>query len=169
MDLAVLRIRADGDMPCLALSEGELPSAGAHADILGFPKSHGAPDDITLGTDLKITQGIVTSVHTLDSGDNDWSVDGCDVLLDAKVNAGNSGGPIIDRRGRVMAVITAKTSDIHAFEESYGIGISAGHLRTFLRSCGVRLPDTKQSLNELDDEAIFKNSSPAIVRVEGSD
>ncbi len=77
-----------------------------------------------LGADLKITRGIVSS-SAQDQGN------GADVLTDAKVNPGNSGGPIIDKFGNVMAIVCMKSLTTGEYD-SYGIGISAGHIREFL-------------------------------------
>ena len=85
-----------------------------------------------LGFDLKITRGVVSS-SAQDQGN------GADVLTDAKVNPGNSGGPVVDRFGNVMAIVSMKSLTTGDYD-SYGIGISAGHIREFLGRNHVDLP-----------------------------
>ena len=54
-----------------------------------------------LGADLKVTRGIVSTARKTDLD--------ADVVVDAKVNPGNSGGPILDRDGNVMAIVSMKS------------------------------------------------------------
>ena len=59
-----------------------------------------------LGAAIKVTRGIVSSGA---AGATRRSLVGPDVIFDAKVNPGNSGGPILDRHGNVMAIVSMKT------------------------------------------------------------
>ena len=54
-----------------------------------------------MGASIKVTQGIVSGTGRSDAG--------ADVVIDAKVNPGNSGGPLLDKFGRVIGIITMKT------------------------------------------------------------
>jgi hypothetical protein len=108
-----------------------------------------------LGADIKITRGIISSDAT-DAGN------GADVLIDAKVNPGNSGGPIIDKFGNVMAIVCMKSFSSQ-MEESYGIGISAGHIRAFLAKHHITLPPTESDTPTLSTEDIVTKVKPATV------
>lgn len=63
--------------------------------ILGYPMSE------VLGTGLKATRGIVSALP-----DETRGAGGDFILFDATADHGNSGGPVIDDRGRVVAVLT---------------------------------------------------------------
>ncbi|HEY1922625.1 MAG TPA: trypsin-like peptidase domain-containing protein [Tepidisphaeraceae bacterium] len=118
-DLALIRAKVKTKVPFMHLSPTDSPSEGAECLVMGFPMID------QLGADLKITRGIVSS-SAQDQGN------GADVLTDAKVNPGNSGGPIIDKFGNVMAIVCMKSLTTGEYD-SYGIGISAGHIRDFLK------------------------------------
>jgi len=103
--------------------------------------------------DVKVTRGIVSS-----SREN--AEIGADVLTDAKVNPGNSGGPIIDRHGNALAIVAMKSIS-SATEDSYGIGISAGHIRAFLKKNDITLP-TGDEAGDLNAEDIATKSKPTL-------
>src|SRR5207253_8155216 len=93
------------------------PGDGAECTVMGFPLID------RLGAGIKVTRGIVSSGTA--------SEEGADIVTDAKVNPGNSGGPMLDRFGNVMGVVTMKSANSR-FEDSYGMAISAGRVRQFL-------------------------------------
>jgi hypothetical protein len=81
-----------------------------------------------LGDALKATTGTVASLPTASTDKM--------LLLDLKVNPGNSGGPLIDKTGNVVGVVTAKTGT-NALQDSYGLAIPAADVQLFLK---VHLP-----------------------------
>jgi hypothetical protein len=108
-----------------------------------------------LGGDLKVTRGIVSSAQQ-DQGS------GADVLTDAKVNPGNSGGPIMNKFGNVMAIVCMKSLTSGEFD-SYGIGISAGHIREFLERNHVESPPGGDDGTALSTEDVVARVKPATV------
>ncbi len=83
LDLAVVECPADVKAPALPLATRTL-NPGAEVVALGFP----------LGIGKIITRGIVSSVE-----------DG-HILFDAPISSGNSGGPVVNHFGEVVAVAT---------------------------------------------------------------
>lgn len=107
----VVTRRADADLAVVALEgvEGGLPDGlrplelgdevalrvGAPAVAIGSP----------FGLQRTVTLGIVSGLHrALPAGD---AVVGDVIQTDASVNPGSSGGPLLDREGRVVGVTTA--------------------------------------------------------------
>ncbi|MCX6352241.1 MAG: serine protease [Bacteroidetes bacterium] len=84
---------------------------------LGYPFAE------TMGKDLKITDGIISSKSGI-GGDNSK------FQISAAVNPGNSGGPLIDENGNLIGVIYAKST----LAESAGYAIKAGYLELFLKN-----------------------------------
>jgi hypothetical protein len=107
-----------------------------------------------LGESIKITRGVVTSKAQMELG--------ADIMVDAKVNPGNSGGPILDRFGNVMAIVSMKSLS-SASEDSYGLGISAGQIRRFLAKNQVTLPRTGADMASLSTEQVAAKVTPAAV------
>ena len=94
---------------------------------------------------LKFTKGIVSSLAGL--GDN-YS----EIQIDAALQQGNSGGPIIDEYGNVVAVAVAKLDAKYMFEnfgiipENTNFGVKASAARNLLEANRVNL---KASSNEI--------------------
>src|SRR5208282_2449738 len=134
------------------LSPTDTPQEGADCVVLGFPLLD------RLGSDIKVTRGIVSSSSQSD-------IAGADVLTDAKVNPGNSGGPIVDQFGNVMAIVSMKTVSESEKEDTYGIGISSGHIRAFLAKNKITVEPaaTEPSPKVLTTEEIVAQIKPATV------
>jgi S1-C subfamily serine protease len=149
-DLALLRLpKSDRKVPFIHLAPEDSPAIGADLVVMGFPMID------QLGADLIITRGVVSS-NSQDQGN------GADVLTDAKVNPGNSGGPIADKFGNVMAIVCMKSLTTGEFD-SYGIGISAGHIRQFLRRNHVNVDAGAESGSPLSTEDVVTKVKPATV------
>jgi putative serine protease PepD len=85
LDVALVRVREESYDPL-----GVGGEAGSGEPVLAY----GAP----LGLADTVTQGVVSAVR------------GAVIQTDAQVNPGNSGGPLLDRDGRVLGVVTAELS-----------------------------------------------------------
>jgi S1-C subfamily serine protease len=150
-DLALIRIKTEGkSVSIVKLSPSDTPADGAECTVMGFPLVD------RLGASIKVTRGIVSS-ETHDTLRPD-------VVIDAKVNPGNSGGPIIDRFGNVMAIISMK-SRASTFEDSYGLGISSGRIRKFLGKSGRDLARGEDTGPGLSAEQIAARVKPATVLI----
>jgi len=150
-DLALIRVKLDEGkkLPTVRLSPGDNPADGAECTVMGYPLID------RLGAAIKVTRGIVSSSTAGSTG-------AADVLIDAKVNPGNSGGPILDRFGNVMAIISMK-SLATATEESYGMGISAGRIRRFLAKNKVKVASGADGTSGLSAQDIAAKVKPAAV------
>ena len=148
-DLALIRITSRTKLPYVLLCPTDSPRDGADCTVLGFPLLD------RLGLAVKVTKGIVTTGNREDPL--------ADVVIDAKVNPGNSGGPILDKFGRVMAIVSMKSLST-AMEDSYGLGISTGRIRKFLAKNNIKLdavPDTAGAALSTEDVAAL--AKPATV------
>ena len=102
-DLAVIKI--DGkDFSYLNWYDGEIET-GMEIYLAGFPL--GEPE-------FSLTKGIVSKSHT--SGDTSWTaVTGGVISHDATSNPGNSGGPLVDKDGKVVGVNFASRADANQY------------------------------------------------------
>jgi S1-C subfamily serine protease len=148
-DLALIRIKPDAGQKFLKFATADKPADGADVTVIGYPLID------RLGADVKITRGIVSSGHQ--------QVAEADVVIDAKVNPGNSGGPILDKHGNVMAIVCMKTLSTES-EDTYGLGISAGQIRDFLTKQNVKFDKpTNEADAPLSAEDIAAKAEPATV------
>ena len=93
-DLAAVQLSSNRTFSTVELADSDTVAYGDPVTAWGFPISHLIGDDPTL------TQGIISAPNRIYE-DTDY------VQTDADVNAGNSGGPLIDRYGRVIGVNTS--------------------------------------------------------------
>ena len=147
-DLALIRVKPDGKLPIATFSDVAKPAEGAACFAMGFPLID------RMGASIKVTQGIV-------SGSGRAGV-GADVVIDAKVNPGNSGGPLLDKFGRVIGIITMKTRSAQ-FEDSYGLAIGTSHIREFLEKNKVKVTDGAAGTTPLTAEEVVAKMKPATV------
>lgn len=147
-DLALLRVKSDDKLAVALISAQPKPNEGAQCFVLGYPLLD------RMGSSIKITQGIVSGGAPRDAG--------ADVVTDAKVNPGNSGGPMVDSKGMVIGIVTLKTYSSES-EDSYGMAISAGLIRKFLEANNVKLPEGKPSADAMNAEQVAAKLKPATV------
>jgi len=106
-DLAVLSVDDAREAEPLTFREG-VPKIGEEVLVVGSP----------LGFEGSASQGIVSGVNRTIPAPNNFSIADA-VQTDAALNPGNSGGPIVDLDGTVVAVATATRG------ENLGFGVSA--------------------------------------------
>lgn len=92
-DLAVLRVRADQPLPVLSWGDSEAARVGDWVVAVGNP----------YGLSGTVTAGIISSRGR----DTDASPYVDFLQIDAPLNSGNSGGPLLDGNGHVIGVNTA--------------------------------------------------------------
>lgn len=120
-DLAVVQIeqtRTKG----LPLSTRKL-ELGSKITVLGFPLTS------VLGTDLRVTTGIVSSLGGI--GDDRRAIQ-----ISAAVQPGNSGGPVLDEFNEVVGVTVAKLAKQFS-GENVNFAIRAPLLRSLLEINGI--------------------------------
>ena len=113
----------------------------------------GYPFGLELSNDLKFNSGIITSLKGL--GD-----DSTRIQIDAAVNPGNSGGPIVyEDNGELAAVAVAGLSKDKT--EAVNFGIKASSDKNFLQSNQIDLTLVKQKFNFSNDDLaeLFESST----------
>ena len=117
-DLAIIKI-TDPSFSAI----GTLPYAfkfsaanvGEDCFVLGYPLVS------TMGTDIKLTNGIISSRTGFNGSVSEYQ-------MSAPVQPGNSGGPLFDKSGNVIGVVCAK----HAGAENAGYAIKSSYIRNLV-------------------------------------
>lgn len=119
-DLALLKINDSrftgfGAIPYAVKSTTS--EVGEDCFVLGYPLT------ATMGDEIKYTNGVISSRTGFQGNASMYQIS-------APVQPGNSGGPLFDRRGNLIGVVSAK----HSGAENVGYAIKSVQLRTFLES-----------------------------------
>ena len=109
MDLAVLRVNAK-DLPALTIAEAGSVQQGDYAAAMGNP----------LGLRFSVVDGLVSALQEVD--------DRAMLQLSMRIERGNSGGPVLNREGRVIGIVTLKS----LLAEDVGFAIPVEQLRTLM-------------------------------------
>ena len=102
----------------------------------------GYPFGKSLSSSIKVTKGVVSALSGLDDNFSK-------LQIDAALQPGNSGGPIIDNKGNVVGVAVAKLDYekvIEAFgtiPENINFGIKSSVIKTFIQSNNLKSPQIK--------------------------
>ncbi len=100
-DLAVIRVDAPSALlEPLALGDSSKAAVGDGVVAMGSP----------FGLEGTVTSGIVSALHRQMTAPNNFTITDT-IQTDAAINHGNSGGPLLDLRGRVIGVNAQIESD----------------------------------------------------------
>ncbi|MBE6031912.1 MAG: PDZ domain-containing protein [Clostridiales bacterium] len=104
LDLAVVKVEAE-NLPVAELGDSDTVNIGAYAVAIGNP--------LGLNLERSVTQGCISGLNrTLTVTNNDGSQVTMEDLIqtDASINSGNSGGPLLNSKGQVIGVNSAKVT-----------------------------------------------------------
>ncbi len=132
LDLAVLSGATDAGY-WLKLSALEVPKLGEQVTALGYPYY------TSLEQGLTVTSGNVSALRGADGSSNR-------VMITAPVQPGNSGGPLLNKKGAVIGVVVSRIDDIAVLEETGSLpqnmnfAVPSGPLLTFLAQSRITRP-----------------------------
>jgi S1-C subfamily serine protease len=145
-DLALIKINV-ANKSTAAFPESDDVKQGQDVFVFGFPL------DGFLPSAGNITAGIVSA---LAGPGNNSSL----IQITAPVQPGNSGGPLLDRRGRVMGVIVSKAntlkiaSAIGDIPQNVNFAISMRTVKSFLDGNGVEYRQRRDSFGSLFENSV---------------
>ena len=121
-DLAVLRVQASPTLlEPLRLADSSAVDVGDPVLALGSP----------FGLEGTITSGIVSALHREMTAPNNFTITDT-IQTDAAINHGNSGGPLLDHRGRVIGV-NAQIESESGGSDGVGFAIPSNTVRSIVR------------------------------------
>lgn len=132
IDLALIQV--DESLPPLKLVPEESVSIGKEVYAIG------APEDIP----YTMTKGIV-SAKNRKIKNHEY------IQIDASINSGNSGGPLVNDNGEVIGINTMKLLD----SEGIGFAIGTSNINNFINNT---VPESSNSSNEQEQDNNLKQS-----------
>lgn len=145
-DLAVLKVDAGPEERLGISPDGEVELA-EEIRVVGFPLSN------VLGKKIKFTRGVVSgATETLPDGQSAFQID-------ATVNPGNSGGPVVNTRGEVVGIATALYAGQNVSEVGFATPVS--HLRRLMAELGVAPRQTSRR-GPVTGPALARRVTPAV-------
>jgi len=140
-----------------------LPISSSNPALLQDIYAAGFPFGSSISASVKVTKGIVSSLSGV--ADNFSNVQ-----IDAALQSGNSGGPIVDEYGNAVAVAVAKL-DLEKFsQEAFGVvpentnfGIKATVVRNLLEGVGIQL--TRPNTTKLSGVQLGQRITESTVRL----
>ena len=133
-DLAVIKLSEPIVLPSLELMADT--KQGDEVYAVGFPAAANylSSSEAHLGSEVTITNGIISSIRSMKNVD--YGPDIQLLQINADINEGNSGGPLLNDKGQVVGINT------YGVINAQGIfgAISAGELIEFLKDNGLYEP-----------------------------
>jgi S1-C subfamily serine protease len=120
-DIALMKVKTESPVPFLKIADDN-PKQASKALVLGYPAT--GEDNPS----LQISEGQVKSVHPGDEHE---------VWFDLNTTHGNSGGPIVDRNCRVVAILTGGRE---VYNVVYVLGVGPKQIQRFLEKIGEKAP-----------------------------
>ena len=146
LDLALLKVNVR-PKSFITFSKDE-PKKLNEIFVAGYPLGKGLSDD------LKISSGIISSLKGFEDNSNE-------IQIDAPVNPGNSGGPIINKNGSLVGIAVSGMAKDQT--EGINFGIKASAAESFLKSNQInpikslnsKRKDNDQLLNILEEGTVY--------------
>jgi S1-C subfamily serine protease len=146
LDLALLKVDVDNDT-YISISD-QAPSKLQRIIVAGYPFGKYLSDD------MKVTAGIISSLKGLGN-------DSTRLQIDAALNRGNSGGPIVDaQNGKLVAVAVATLNKDKIDNQAVNYGIKASSVKNFLNANKINLlKKSKYSSNNAELSNMLENAT----------
>ncbi len=132
------------------------PKIGEEISVIGYPLSQ------VLGTDIRITKGIVSSKNGIKGDLKQFQIS-------AAIQPGNSGGPIINNSFDVLGIATSRLSDKYLFKyldiipQNINFGVKSTKIVSFLNEHNF-IVKKKSQIRTLDDAleaTVLINNTPS--------
>jgi len=120
VDIALLIPTVELETPMIKIDDIRSLQSRDRVFVMGFP----------FGMPFTVTEGIVSSPRQLLEGQHY-------IQTDASVNPGNSGGPVIDRKGIIVGIITSKFKDAENMGFAIPVDVVKEELESFEQNANL--------------------------------
>lgn len=148
LDLALLKINVKNSY-CIKTYDKPIKKLQSIV-AAGFPLGNFLSDD------LKYTSGIISSLK----GTND---DTTQIQIDAALNPGNSGGPIVDKKNGELVAVAVSVAARRDVLEGINFGIKVSQVKDFLYANGIDNENQKNKNKSKNVSTVLENSTIQIL------
>jgi S1-C subfamily serine protease len=120
-DIALMKVQLDEKTPFLKISDHN-PNPAAQVLVLGYPAT---------GEENEVMQVAPGTVKSINPGDDH------EVWFDLSTTHGNSGGPIVDKDGHVIGILTGGRK---VYDITYVLGVGPLQMKKFLEKSTGKMP-----------------------------
>ena len=151
-DVAAIKLSRKSELNPMPISDGRL-RIGQDVVALGYPLTG------LLSQSVKLTKGVVNSLSGIRDDDRFMQIS-------AAIQNGNSGGPLLDKNGHVVGMVTAKLNeaalqDLGVFTENVNFALKSSNLKKFLDNNLIEYSLGGQNDQSLTTEEIAERRSPS--------
>ncbi len=141
LDLALLKVK-ERNLPFLPFSNKRVAKLGDDVYAVGYPRP------ALQGASVKVTKGVISSLRGIMDDPHCYQID-------AAIQPGNSGGPLIDTDGNVIGILVAKLKNTESMMRSGDIpqnvnyAIKSSFAQAFIDStpeCGYEMEKSPKKL-----------------------
>jgi S1-C subfamily serine protease len=131
-DVAILRVTGAGSIPALPLASEEA-RIGAEVFTIGFPHTG------VMGVKPKLTDGVISSQSGIQDDPGTYQIS-------VPVQAGNSGGPLLNEQGYVVGLVASKLSagamyrSTQDLTENVNYAVKVSFVRELARNASAAVP-----------------------------
>lgn len=156
LDLAVVKIDGEAGLAAAELGDSDAVNIGAYAAAIGNP--------LGLQYERSISQGIISGLNrtiSVSDGSSSSSSTAMEGLMqtDATINSGNSGGPLLNSRGQVIGINTAKASNGEGMGFAIPINVAKPILEQIMESGSYERPYIGISGISLTEQTQYSSES----------
>lgn len=167
MDIAVLELKQQLlNRETLALRSSSSVKSTETCYTLGFPSTISDYDNKTTYTsdDVTVTTGQVNKVSAVNTGSSPVDY----VISSAKIENGNSGGPLVDEAGHVIGICQAVMSN-DGFDSDYYYSIAIDQLIDMIKPLGIQYTSSDEPVPAPEPESKTTEVTPEPVKPVNTD
>lgn len=157
LDIAVLRTTKNDIKRVSTLSSSDKANIGDVVFTIGTPVDKEYKNTVTSGILSGKDRGVKTKISNYSNKDIVMNV----LQIDASINSGNSGGPLLNANGEVIGICTLKITEDNVEGLGFAIPIETAknHLNELENKKDIKHPTLNIETEDVEDKYEYKNNN----------
>ena len=160
LDIAVLRTTKSDIKKVATLSSSDKTNIGDVVFTIGTPVDKEYKNTVTSGILSGKDRGVKTKISNYSNKDIVMNV----LQIDASINSGNSGGPLLNANGEVIGICTLKITEDNVEGLGFAIPIETAknHLKELENKKDIKHPTLNIETEDVEDKYEYKNNNKTL-------